>query len=137
MQWIICIGMIPVRFYHGDSLEMPERYSKAPGTERLLHQALLDLHPGVRDGVLLRIATVTDSSGVPLKVELVEYEEASDTVLHTFTIPEASEGGGIVDLPKAPPKPPVIVPKPAVRPLTGRAKGRRAKGQGGDGDSGK
>jgi hypothetical protein len=124
MRWTIGVGNMPVRFYHGDSQEVPHRYSEAADTEKIMRQALLNLDDRIREGVLLRFVTETDVRGVPLTVKLIEYEEKSDSVINTFAIPEAAEGGTVVEFPAAQPKPGIAPPKPSVRPITGRVKGQ-------------
>jgi hypothetical protein len=125
MQLIVCIGSVPVRFYHGDSGEVPDRYSFAPKAEQSARQLLLNFDDRIQEGVLVRIATQTDSKGVPLSVSLVLYEEASGNVLNAFTIPEALGATGIVQaFPTLRPTPGIVPPKPAVRPKFGRAKGQ-------------
>ncbi len=123
MQWILSIGIIPVRFYHGTATEVPSRYSAAADLEAAI-QGVLNLDNRIKPGILLRLVTETDSKGLPLAVKLIEYEEASDTVLNTVTIPEAGESGRVTTFPQVQPKPGVVQPKPAVRPLAGRAKGQ-------------
>ena len=124
MQWILSIGVIPVRFYHGDPLDVPDRYSSAADIEHVLRQGVLNLDDRIKPGILLRFVTETDSKGIPLSVKLIEYEEASDEVLNTFTIPEADAPAAVAAFPQPQPKPGIIQPKPAVRPRTGRVKGQ-------------
>ena len=123
MQWILALGVIPVRFYHGDSLDVPDRYSTPTEIEKVIQQGLLNLDERIQPGVLLRFVTETNAGGIPTSVKLIEYDEASNEVLNVFTIPEAEAGGGTVkQFPQSAPKPGVLQPKPAARPLTGRAK---------------
>lgn len=124
MQYVLAVGCIPVRFYHGESDEVPRRYSAAPDVEKNLRQVILDLDSRVQEGVLLRFATETDAKGVPLAVTILEYEEATDVVLNTFSIPESTSVGGaeVAEFPKPRPRPGVLLPKPAVQPRHGRVK---------------
>jgi hypothetical protein len=122
MQWLICFGVMPVRFYHGDSQEVPTRYAEPLEIEKALRQAVLNLDDRIRDGELLRIVTETDNAGVPTAVRLLKCEELSGAVISSFTIPEAAENTTIIEFPTVEPKPGVIPPKPTARPLFGRAK---------------
>src|SRR5205823_4512467 len=49
MQLVICVGVAPVRFYHGEPEEVPRRYSSAPDAEKVLRQGILDFGNGVQD----------------------------------------------------------------------------------------
>jgi hypothetical protein len=125
MQWLLCFGVIPVRFYHGDSEEVPARYAEPLDTEKALRQAILNLDDRIKEGELLRIVTETDLSGVPQAIKLLKCEESSGEVISSFIIPEALEASGTVErFPMVALKPGVIQPKPVARPLFGRAKGQ-------------
>ena len=126
MQWILGVGIIPVRFFHGDAAEIPRRYAIASDAEKLIRQGVLDLDQRIRDGELLRFATDTTPKGIPLSVELVHYQEHSGEVLNRFTIPEAEAAGNIETFPQVQRKSGVTPPKPSARPRTGRVKDENA-----------
>lgn len=61
----------------------------------------------------------------PLSVKLVEYNQAIDEVVNTFTIPEEAAGTRVVQTFPVPQlKPGVTQQRPIVRPRTGSAKGQ-------------
>ena len=125
MQVVVCIGLIPVRFYHGSSEDVPTRYAYAPEAEVDARQLSIEFDEQIPEGLLLRIATTTDSKGVPQSVSLVAYDIESREIVNTFVIPEAQSGAMTVEqFPTTKPTPGIIQPKPSVRPKTGRVKDR-------------
>jgi hypothetical protein len=124
LQYVIGIGLIPVRFYHGDADEMNTNYTVSTEIEKAMRRPLLRLHQNIREGVSLRFATDTDGNGVPQAVTLVEYHEQLKTALNHFEIPEATEGAPVIRFPQSPLLPGVIQPRPAVRPRSGKAQGQ-------------
>lgn len=122
-QLILCIGAIPVRFYHGEPTRVPLRYAFAPGVEQFVRQGLLKLDDRIGD-TLLRFATDTNAAGVPVSVSLVKSDATTGEVLESFLIPESAEAGGTVTQFPSPALPQGIQQaKPQPRPKTGRAKG--------------
>ena len=125
MQYVINIGAIPARYYHGDSTEdVPVRYAEPPDSEKVLRQGVLSFD-GFTKG-LLRFVTKTDSRGVPLSVTLVEYDPHSNATINRFKIPEIESAAPAepIPFPGSQPKPGVEQAKPSARPRTGRVKNR-------------
>jgi len=113
LRFTFAIGLIPVKFYHGEADGAPSHYCTITGTEMGQQQLAFQIDGVELAGQVLRIAVVTDVSRRVSKVVLVELDSETGAAAATYEIPFDLKSDNVVQLQSRP----VDLPRPELEPL--------------------
>jgi hypothetical protein len=85
-HFIFQVGFLPARFYHGTPEDPPDRYRRLSFEEVDASQVALELGQ-LPDGLALRFAVSTGSGNRTTAVSLIEFSEATQATIRSFSIP--------------------------------------------------
>ena len=111
LRFAFAIGMVPIRFFHGDAETAPTHYLIATPAEARQQALALKFEGIVIDDEIIRIAVETDSDQLVSSVTLVTMDQ-DGTAIEGYSIPLGIEPTTTSGLPA-----PLQIPPPVVVPL--------------------